>query len=185
MGKDLGGVLNVVLAGLGLKRRRRTGWLDYGLKKAESVADHSYGLALLAMLVAELQGLDVEKAVKMALLHDLAEAYLGDLTPRQKRAIGKKENTHKLEYSILATLVKQLPSGLSVKYLELVHELYENKTPEARLVHMLDKLEMALESLMLELETGKNLRKFRREALNTEIGREFLSLVMDGKSKRS
>ncbi len=181
---ELGEILHILLAGLRLKRRRRTGWIDYSIRNPESVADHSYGLALMAMLLADLKGLDAEKAVKMALMHDLAEAYLGDLAPRQKKTIGR-ENVHKLEHSILATLIKQLPRKLSLEYLKLVEELYENKTPEAKLVHELDKLEMALESIMLEQETGKKLRKFRREALETEIGRELLNLVKDMNSRRS
>ncbi|MEM3032072.1 MAG: HD domain-containing protein, partial [Nitrososphaerota archaeon] len=63
-----------------LKRVERRGWVEAGLRDVESVADHSFSLALLAMTYAAAKGLNIYRAVGMALLHDLAEAYTGDLT---------------------------------------------------------------------------------------------------------
>src|SRR5262245_33825115 len=64
-----------------LKRVRRKGWVDRGVVDAESVADHSYRLAVLAWAVARSRGLDADRAQRIALLHDLAEAEVGDETP--------------------------------------------------------------------------------------------------------
>lgn len=184
MGEELENTLPIIIAGLRLKRIRRAGWVEHGVKNPESVADHTYSLALITMLLADLKGLDAGKAVKMALLHDLAEAYLGDLTPRQKRGMVGGQ-ARRLERSILTALVKQLQPRLSSEYLKLIQELYEDNTPEAKLVHELDKLEMALESIMLELEHGIDLRSFRRDALKTEIGKGLLSLIRDAEGRRS
>src|SRR5436309_8629270 len=64
-----------------LKEVRRKGWVDRGVPDAESVADHSYRVALLAWALARRRGLDAERAMLIGLVHDLAEAELGDETP--------------------------------------------------------------------------------------------------------
>ena len=67
------GILEFLRAVGGLKGLTRRGWLEAGIKNPESVAEHSYRTAVLAMILADLQGLDAEKAIRMALLHDMAE----------------------------------------------------------------------------------------------------------------
>jgi len=64
-----------------LKEVRRKGWVDRGVPDAESVADHSYRVALLAWALARTRGLDAERAMLIGLVHDLAEAEVGDETP--------------------------------------------------------------------------------------------------------
>src|SRR5829696_4899937 len=64
-----------------LKQVRRKGWVDRGVPDAESVADHSYRVALLAWALARARGLDAERAMLIGLVHDLAEAEVGDETP--------------------------------------------------------------------------------------------------------
>jgi 5'-deoxynucleotidase YfbR-like HD superfamily hydrolase len=62
-----------------LKMIPRTGWVQAGIKEPESVADHSFRMTLLAMVLSDQMGLDTEKVVRMALIHDLAESRTGDL----------------------------------------------------------------------------------------------------------
>src|SRR4051794_3581465 len=70
-----------VLADAGrLKRLKRSGWLRVGLPDPESVADHSYRLAIMALLLGPRLGVDADRLVRLALLHDLAESRVGDLT---------------------------------------------------------------------------------------------------------
>src|SRR5690242_10124588 len=64
-----------------LKEVRRKGWVDRGVPDAESVADHSYRVALLAWALARARGLDAGRAMLIGLVHDLAEADVGDETP--------------------------------------------------------------------------------------------------------
>ena len=64
-----------------LKELERTGWAMRGVKRPESVADHSFGTAILSMILAKDEGLDVGKAAMMALVHDLPEAVVGDIVP--------------------------------------------------------------------------------------------------------
>src|SRR5215211_6639990 len=66
-----------------LKRTIRTGWVDRGVpaERVESVADHSFRVALLAWLASAGTALDRDRVLILAVIHDLAEAITGDLTP--------------------------------------------------------------------------------------------------------
>ncbi|KAJ1358365.1 hypothetical protein KIN20_016781 [Parelaphostrongylus tenuis] len=78
----LNGVMELVSALDSLKHLKRTGWLRMGVPEPETVACHMYRMAVLAMsLEGQIAGLDVVRTVTMSLVHDLAEAIVGDITP--------------------------------------------------------------------------------------------------------
>lgn len=64
-----------------LKLQKRTGWVREGVKGPESIADHMYRMAILSLLSEEDDQLDIGKCMQMAVVHDLAEASVGDITP--------------------------------------------------------------------------------------------------------
>lgn len=68
----------------GLKDVARSGWVLRGIERPESVADHSWGTAYLCLLLAP-AGIDRERSVAMALVHDLAEVETGDIPRRVAR----------------------------------------------------------------------------------------------------
>jgi putative hydrolase of HD superfamily len=146
-------------AALLLKRVPRRGWVEAGIKRPESVAAHSYGLAALAMVYADLMGLDAEKAVKMAVLHDLAEAYIGDLTPRSKSRI-RKNILEAVERAVVRQLLADLPRSMAENYESLYDEFLYNRSAEARLVHRLDRRELFNEATLLMLEQGLRVERF-------------------------
>ncbi|KAJ1327313.1 hypothetical protein BSLG_010655 [Batrachochytrium salamandrivorans] len=65
-----------------LKITKRTGWVDRGVDNAESIGDHMHRMSIIALLVKD-QTIDKNRLVKMAVVHDLAEAVVGDLTPHR------------------------------------------------------------------------------------------------------
>jgi putative hydrolase of HD superfamily len=73
-----------------LKQTQRAGWVDVGVYQPESVADHTFRTAFLCMLYADMEALDPLKLLRMALIHDLPEAVIGDLMPSQKTAETKQ-----------------------------------------------------------------------------------------------
>lgn len=77
-----------------LKTQKRTGWVREGVSSPESIADHMYRMSMLALLSEEDAKLDITKCVMMAVVHDLAEASVGDITPFD--GISKKQK-QKLE----------------------------------------------------------------------------------------
>ena len=67
---------------LELKNVPRRGWKEkLGIDNPESVADHSYSTTVISMILSDMEGLNSEKIIRMALLHDLAESIIGDITP--------------------------------------------------------------------------------------------------------
>ena len=74
--------LQLAYAASTLKDLERAGWVLRGVKLPESVADHTFGTALLCLLYADEAGVDLERSVTIALVHDLAEALTGDVVAR-------------------------------------------------------------------------------------------------------
>ncbi len=154
-----------------LKRLQRTGWVEAGVPHPESVADHSYRTALIAMLFADLGGHDGGKMIRMALLHDLAEAEVGDLTPTQK----EEKPAWKLnEKNAVKHLMGFLPPDLAMRYESIIDEYNEDSSEEARLVHSADKLEMLLQAVEYDSVVGDKARLMRFRHVTFEGGVEAL-----------
>lgn len=132
-----------------LKQLYRQGWLHKGIspKNCESVAEHSFCVALLALLLADEFSceLDSAKAIRMALIHDLGEIYAGDLTPDDKI---DKNSKYLLEKESISKVLGKLPNGL--KWITLWEEYEKGESAESQFVKQIDKLEMALQASVYE-----------------------------------
>jgi putative hydrolases of HD superfamily len=137
-----------------LKREPRKGWKRVVQGRTESVADHSFAVALLALYEGERRGYDLEKTLKLALIHDLEEAIIGDLTPRDKAQRGTTR-VHRDREKAIRELVSKLPAKNRPAYLRLWTDLRERRSKEARLVHQLDKVEMAFQAKEYGKRTGR------------------------------
>lgn len=143
-----------------LKKVERTGWgTRVGIKNAESVADHTFRTALMAMVIADLRKLDTEKVIRMALMHDLGEAIIGDWDALQTKLDGKVEEKQRKENEALRKILALLPEELREKYSEIWEELVKDETPESRLFKQVDRLEVLLQAVEYEKE-GYDKEKF-------------------------
>jgi putative hydrolase of HD superfamily len=157
-----------------LKAVPRTGWLLRSVPHAESVADHSFGLAFIAMMLADratTRGIpvNVERVLRMALLHDITEARTGDLPATIKRYFDSQtlKDTD-------AKIAEEMLSGAGYKYDEIWHE-YEGRTSvEARIVKAADKLDLLMQALEYEKGGARSLGEFLE---NSET--DFASLKLD------
>ena len=126
-----------------MKKIPRQGWIDkLSVTNPESVADHVFSMAIMGMIFSDLENQDTEKILKMILLHDLAESVIGDMTPDQ---ISKEEKIV-IENKTMKNILKNLPSSIQKQYNFLWEEYQSNNSKEAKIVHQLDKLEMALQA---------------------------------------
>ena len=126
-----------------LKKIPRQGWIDkLSIDNPESVADHTFSMAIMGMIFSDLEKCNTEKILKIILLHDLAESITGDMTPDQ---ISKEEKTI-LENNTIKKILNDLPPTLQKQYYALWDEYQSNNSKEAKIVHQLDKLEMALQA---------------------------------------
>jgi putative hydrolase of HD superfamily len=148
---------------LQLKSIKRAGWVSkVKIENAESVADHTFSMCALTMLLSDMLGLDTQKAMKMVILHDLAESIVGDYMPgdipeRQKIAKEKKA---------MKSILVGLPKNARIEYEKIWLEYLQNRTALARFVHRVDKLEMALQASQYERQgfEGKLLKPFFESA---------------------
>lgn len=104
-----------------------------------------YRTAVISMILGDLEKLNTEKIIKMALLDDLPESVIGDLTPTQKKTLGL-ESVKRREENALTQLLSLLPKTLSDEYLAIWKEAQSQRTREAKLVKNSDKLEMAIQA---------------------------------------
>ncbi|MEK0337947.1 MAG: HD domain-containing protein [Nitrosopumilus sp.] len=136
-------ILDFLKTAANLKKISRQGWIDkLSLNNPESVADHSYSMAVMSMVISDLENYNSEKILKMVLLHDLAESKIGDYTPQQLSS----EKKTKLENSAFDEIIENLPDLIKTQYLQIWQEYQENTSPESKIVHQIDKLEMVLQA---------------------------------------
>jgi 5'-deoxynucleotidase len=145
-----------------LKLLPRTGWLQRGVASAESVAEHTFGVAMLALLIGNtIEGVDRGKLLSIALLHDIAEALLGDLPASARRLLGS-ERKHAAERRAVEVLFDGLPNR--AEYLLLWEEYAAGASAEARLIKELDRLEMLAQALAYERAGSRALGEFWADA---------------------
>ncbi len=145
-----------------LKQIYRKGWLrNVPKERCESVADHSFAVAILSYFLTEkfFPELDKIKIVKMALIHDLCEIYSGDITPSDKIS---KEEKRKMEEEAIIKIFSKISKGKD--YINLWKEFQEESSEEAKLVKQVDCLEMVLQASIYENQGYKNLQEFFEDA---------------------
>ncbi|WP_099212118.1 HD domain-containing protein [Thermococcus henrietii] len=142
-----------------LKRLPRTGWLLRGVPNPESVAEHSYRVALITLFLAdELKAkgveIDVEKALKIALLHDVGEARITDIPKTAQYYLDKGKAEKKAVMELL------LSSPKPKEYFKLWREYEEETSTEGKLVKFADRLEMLIQAYEYEKAGFRNLDEF-------------------------
>jgi len=150
---------------LELKKIKRTGWIDRKIKNPESIADHSYQLALMSLIFGKELRINMNRAVKMAIVHDLAESIVGDISVDQRHSYknhtGIKptitDNEKKiLEDNAMKKITSLLNKNQAKEIMSLYKEYEERKTRTARIVKELDSLEVIFQALEYKRENQKN-----------------------------
>ena len=131
-----------------LKDTPRQGWLDMEIpsEKVESVADHMYRMSVMCMMVPD-----------TTLCHDMAEAIVGDISP--KMGVPKDEK-FRLEKAAIDKMTAMVPEMSGEKFLALWHEYEDQQTVEAHFLRDMDLLEMVVQAGKYELEHDIDLSSF-------------------------
>ena len=163
-----------------LKRLDRTGWVLRGLPPgSESVGAHSYGVAVVAMVLADEFrvkdiAVDIEIVLRMALLHDAAEVRMGDL-PRTAVTYFGAEVRAQAETAAFRDIVEGLGSPLAEAY-SGVHLEYElRKSLESRIVKAADLIDLLLQALAFERSGARGLDEFWDGVINRDFGFDGLA----------
>jgi len=135
-----------------LKQVKRTGWVRRDVPSPESVADHMYRMAMMAFCIPHDSGLDRDKCIKIALVHDMAETMVGDLTPWCNVEKAEKSRREEEATQHISSLV-DTEAGKEIYELWLEYE--HQKSPEAKFVKDCDKLDMLYQAYEYEEMSGK------------------------------
>lgn len=165
---DKDALLDLFLETASLKRVPRAGWFQRGVPHVESVAEHSFGVAFVALALADLINvepdhgsgqalLDLEKVLTMALLHDLAEVRLTDLPVSAVKLFPETAKSC-AEASAIDDLLMPLPAA--ARWKSLWQEFEDQSSPEGRLVRDADKLEMMVQCLRYEQAGSRGLDEY-------------------------
>jgi putative hydrolase of HD superfamily len=137
-----------------LKTTKRAGWRRFGIESCESIADHMYRMSILTMLAPSSVSskIDILRCTRMALIHDMAESLVGDITPVDP--VSKEEKSRRetvtMDY-ICTNLLGKFNGGLNGAEIRAIWQEYEDSvTPESLFVHDIDKVELLLQ--MVEYE---------------------------------
>jgi putative hydrolase of HD superfamily len=144
-----------------LKTTKRAGWCRFGIEDGESISDHMYRMSILTMMAPKSvrDKLDIVRCTHMALIHDMAEALVGDITPVDNvpKDDKSRREAETMDY-ICQNLLGRYNGGLNGQEIrELWQEYEDSLTPESLFVHDIDKVELI--SQMVEYERVKNCSK--------------------------
>ena len=146
-----------------LKNLFRQGWLKRGVSEneGESVADHTFGTAMTAWILAKKLKLNFneEKLLKMALVHEIGEIYAGDITPVDGISLAQK---YDLELKSVEKVFSSYTEG--EEFINLWKEFEEAETPEAKFLKQIDKFEMGIQASIYQRHGNERMDEFLESA---------------------
>ncbi|MFN2498642.1 MAG: HD family hydrolase [Pyrinomonadaceae bacterium] len=166
-------MLNTLIELQRLKRLDRTGWTLRGLSNGtESVASHSFGVSVTAMLLAdEIKSrgleLDIERVLRLALLHDWAETRVGDM-PRTATHYFGADARKLAEGQAFADMVAGAGAA-EAEYKKLYGDYERRESTEARLVKAADVIDLLVQAYALERAGAKGLDEFWEVAVDADF----------------
>jgi len=162
-----------------LKRTPRTGWQFLAGAGGESVADHSFRVAMIAFVLARIEDdeIDADRVLRLALVHDLPEARTSDLNYMNQKYVRVDEER------AAADMLRGLPFADELD--ALLQEYRAEQTPESIVAHDADQLELLLQ-LVEHRDAGvpstEDWVPFVLKRLRTEGGRNLARSILDGDS---
>ena len=187
-------MLSILIELQRLKRLDRTGWILRGLPNGtESVAAHSFGVSVTTMLLADKLNahgiaIDVEKVLRISLLHDWAEVRVGDM-PRTATLYFGSEARKLAETAAFSDIVKDVDEDL---YVGLYNDYERRESLEARLVKAADILDLLIQVLALERAGARGLDEFwevaekpefNLDGIAEQIVQELLRSILNARSE--
>ncbi|XP_033167969.1 HD domain-containing protein 2 [Drosophila mauritiana] len=129
-----------------LKHTKRTGWVLRDVNDCESISGHMYRMSMLTFLLDGSEGLNQIRCMELALVHDLAESLVGDITPFCGIS---KDDKRAMEFKAMEDICKLIePRGKRI--MELFEEYEHGQTAESKFVKDLDRLDMVMQAFEYE-----------------------------------
>lgn len=160
---------------IGSLRRLQRSHIQNLAKSEDSVLDHSYRVAMMGYIIAQMEGLNADKVLKMCLWHDLAESRTGDRNWIHKKFVKVDE--------MKASRAQFVGTPVAKEMLGLLREYHSRKTPEAKLVKDVDYLEEIFQLKEYADQGNKEAERWLQapyniKAIKSKIARQILSLML-------
>lgn len=178
MADDLTPVARFVYEAGSLKATKRTGWWMAGVKDPESVAEHSWRVALLASIIAKLEGANPAQAALLAVWHDTGETRTGDVNHLGKKYTGGAEADPR---DIASDQVAGFPEELAQAVRNLIGEYEAKESPEAVCARDADKLECMIQGIEYRDQGYANTQRWidnSRGRIVTKSGQQLADAVL-------
>jgi putative hydrolases of HD superfamily len=157
-----------------LKQLPRAGWLFLGIPQPESVAEHSFRVGMVGMVLAAMDGADIGRTVALCLMHDAHETRIGDVP-----SVGRAYITTAAPEAVTAHQASAMPDEVAKVVQELTAEYEATDTQESRLAHDADKIETLLQAIEYQAQ-GYDAAAWRETslaALRTDAGRQLAQAI--------
>jgi len=157
-----------------LKHLSRAGWLFLGVPQVETVAEHSFRVGIVGIMLAAMEGADVGRTAALCLLHDAHETRIGDVP-----SVGRAYITTATPEAVTAHQTSAMPDTTAKVVQGIVAEYEANETPESRLAHDADKVETLLQAMEYQAQ-GYDAAAWRETslaALRTDAGRQLAQAI--------
>lgn len=153
----------------------RLGWVLAGVTAPESVSDHCYETSLFAYILSKYikdEKFDMKKVLLMSLFHEVGEARLTDLPRRSKDYIKSAKRQAEREAAI------DILHNVADEIMELLDELHNLSSPEARLVEAAEELQIIFKAMVYAKENRGDMSEYRKDVEKYESqGFEFIDSV--------
>jgi 5'-deoxynucleotidase YfbR-like HD superfamily hydrolase/biotin operon repressor len=170
----LSGVAGFLFEAGHLKHLPRAGWLLLGIVQPESVAEHSFRVGVVGVVLAAIEGADPGRTAALALLHDLHETRIGDVP-----SVGRAYVSTAAPEAVSAHQTAAMPDPVAKTVQDLTAEYEANETIEARLAHDADKVETLLQAIEYQAQgfDAQAWRETSLAALRTDAGRHLAQAI--------
>ncbi|MGW5866792.1 HD domain-containing protein [Streptomyces sp. NPDC055239] len=179
MADDLTSVARFLYEAGTLKHTKRTGWWMGGVKDPESVAEHSWRVAIIASIIAKLEGADPAQAAFLAVWHDTGETRTGDVNHLGKKYTGGTEADPR---DIAADQSTGFPNELADAVRDLIGEYEDKETPEALCARDADKLECMIQGIEYREQGYTNMQRWidnSRGRITTKSAAQLADAVLE------
>ncbi|MDP2967161.1 MAG: HD domain-containing protein [bacterium] len=196
-------ILNFLIEVGKLKKKPRRGWVVHQIKNPETTAEHIFRMTIIAWVLGRKRKMNLERIIKMALVHDLCEVYAPDFTPYDPLLPKNKKKTmevlkkwpkfspalkikqykrkFKLEFESLNKLTSKLPPDLKAEIKNLWLEYEKGLTKEGRFLKQIDKVENLLQGMEYWKKYGKIQHRlwmrWIKEILDDPVLLEFIKIL--------
>lgn len=160
-----------------LKNLPRAGWLLLGIRHPESVAEHSFRVGLIGIVLASIEGADPGQTAALCLMHDVHETRIGDVP-----SVGRSYVTTAKPQAVTSHQTSVMPAGVAKVLQDLTGEYEDTETIESRLAHDADKIETLMQAREYAAQgyASEPWSDTSIQALRTESGKQLAQAIVAG-----